>query len=117
MPPFKVDHGPLTIDHKQLSMVDGLSSAKNKKPFIHIRDEELTPRYHPNYVFKLERSSASTFKPSNVTLVALTGVPVDDYFVHHPSLSFEITGEFGLILRSLGRCAGLPPHFPNSLTG
>jgi len=23
---------------------------KIKKPFIHIRDEELSPRYHPNYV-------------------------------------------------------------------
>jgi hypothetical protein len=35
-------------------------SAKNKKPFIHIWDEESSPRYHPNYVFKLERSNLPT---------------------------------------------------------
>jgi hypothetical protein len=52
---------------------------ENKKPFIHIRDEEFSPRYHPNYVFKLERSNVSTFEPANVTFVAITGFPVNDY--------------------------------------
>jgi len=52
---------------------------ENKKPFIHIRDEEFSPRYHPNYVFKLERANVSTFKLANVSLIAITGKPVDDY--------------------------------------
>jgi hypothetical protein len=45
----------------------------NKKLLIHIRDEEFSPRYHPNYVFRLKRSSVSTPEPLNVTLVAITG--------------------------------------------
>ena len=51
----KLDHGPLTtsalasgasVDHVKSSMVYGPSS-KTKKPFIHNRDEEFSPRYHP----------------------------------------------------------------------
>jgi hypothetical protein len=34
---------------------EGWGEGKQKKPFIHIWDEEFSPRYHPNYVFKLER--------------------------------------------------------------
>ncbi len=76
-------------------------SSKNKKLFIHIRDEEFSfdcaqdrsPRYHPAYVQK-----------TNVTLIAITGFPVDDYFVHHPSLSFEITGEFSLVRSRWALC-------------
>ncbi len=39
-----IDHGPLTIDHRP----------KNKKPFIHNRDEEFSPRYHPTSVERFE---------------------------------------------------------------
>jgi len=43
---------------------------KNKKPFIHNRDEEFSPRYHPNSIErfegrKLQVINLSTFKPSN----------------------------------------------------
>jgi hypothetical protein len=43
----------------------------NKKPFIHIRDEEFTPRYHPDSVEKFEGYKLqvslqhSTFQLSN----------------------------------------------------
>ncbi|MBN8655468.1 MAG: hypothetical protein J0M11_07015 [Anaerolineae bacterium] len=96
-----MDDRPLTIlfFHRPSSIVHGL---KNKKPFIHIRDEEFSPWYHPNYVFKLERSNVSTLKPANVTLAAITGTPGGDYFIHQRSCSYEQSGEFGL-KRSLGR--------------
>jgi hypothetical protein len=59
---------------------------ENKKPFIHIRDEEFSPRYHPNYVFKLERSNVQTCQRH---FVAVTGIPGVDYSIHQHSLSCE----------------------------
>ena len=49
------------------------------------------------------RFQVGTFKRFNVQtckrhFVAITGAPVDDYFVHHPGLSCEKTGEFGLFI-------------------
>jgi len=39
------------------------SRVKNKKPFIHNRDEEFSPRYHPNSVerFEGQKLQVSTF--------------------------------------------------------
>ncbi len=41
---------------------------KNKKPFIHIRDEEFSPRYHPDSFDK------------QTLFVTITGSPGADYF-------------------------------------
>jgi len=79
---------------------------RTKKPFIHIRDEEFSPRYHPDSFDK------------QTLFVAITGIPGADYLIHQHSLSCEITGEFGLFVEVPRRhCVGLPPHSPNSLTG
>jgi hypothetical protein len=43
-----------------LSLWERARVRENKKPFIHNRDEEFSPRYHPNYVFKFENSNLST---------------------------------------------------------
>jgi hypothetical protein len=63
----------------------------NKKPPSTSGTKE-SPRYHPNYVFKL--------KPVNVTLVAVTGFPVIDYSrndrVSPMKSLLRATGEFGL---------------------
>gem|GEM_PF-2758129 len=86
---------------------------KNKKPFIHIRDEEFSPRYHPNSVERFEgfKSQVLTFNIQpfkfQTLLNAVTGIPDTDYFphsveLHQCSRSCEQSGEFGLE-RSLGR--------------
>lgn len=42
---------------------------ENKKPFIHIRDEEFSPRYHPDSFGK------------RTLFVAVTGFPGADYLI------------------------------------
>jgi hypothetical protein len=91
----------------QSHAADALERKTNKNSFIHIRDEGIPPRYHPDYV-----------RVSNVTLAAVTGSPVDDY-CSSPSMSpaqAEMTGEFGL-LALRGRREGLAPDLPFSLAG
>ena len=62
---------------------------QTKIPSSTIRDEGIPPRYHPAYA-----------QTANVTLMAVTGVPVADYLIHQRSLSWaepkEVTGEFSL---------------------
>jgi hypothetical protein len=100
VPPFVIDRGPWTINQRR-GLPSIVHRLKTKIPSS-TQGRRKSPRYHPNYVFKLERSNVSTYKPANVTLVAITGVPVADYFagvlLHSPARSsFEWTGEFGLI--------------------
>lgn len=49
-----------------------------------------------------KRFNVSTFKPANVTLVAVTGIPGADYYGSPAQSSFEITGEFSLIIPCRG---------------
>jgi hypothetical protein len=75
-----------------LTSLVGFLSDRLKQKFLHpLRDEGTPPWYHPDYVPR-----------ANVTLVAVTGFPGDDYCrgfrIHHPGLSCEKTGEFGLII-------------------
>ena len=97
---------------------------KTKKPFIHNRDEEFSPRDHPVSVEGSKVASCrfflqqGTFQHSNA-LDRANGL-----FRHW---LLEFTGEVSPFrgdgrVRSDecapdGRCAGLPPHSPNSLTG
>src|SRR5687767_8543250 len=65
-------------------MVERPSSTKNKKSFIHIRDEGLPPRYHPDSVEGLQVKSyrlSLNFEPSNIQTLsrAITGFPGDGY--------------------------------------
>jgi hypothetical protein len=61
-----------------ISLWERVRVRENKKPFIHNRDEELSPRYHPVYV-----------QGANVTLIAITGFPVADYFISPAKSSCE----------------------------
>jgi hypothetical protein len=58
-------------------MVNG--PLQTKKPFIHIWDEEFS-------AVPPEFGRRTLLQP---LLIALTGLPVDDYFIRHPGLPFD----------------------------
>ena len=107
--------------------------SKVKQKTLHpLRDEEFSPRYHPNSVEGLKvtscRSSLTTFEPFNFQTLS------DRYngLLRHRLLKFtdEVPFDFGLKPSAQGNrrvrsqwvfpfdtSAGLSPHSPNSLTG
>jgi hypothetical protein len=82
----KVDDGQATVDHCLSSNKKIPSSTSGTKGCL-----RGTTR---NYVFKLERQ---TFKPANVSFMAITGLPVTGYFYSPVKSPKRATGEFGLI--------------------
>ena len=59
---------------------------QNKNSFIHNQGRRNSPWYHPAYV-----------QHANVTLIAVTGLPVIDYYVSPMKSLFRGTGEFSLL--------------------
>src|SRR5258706_1991359 len=90
-----------------------------KQKTLHpLRDEEFSPRYHPNYVFKLEHSNVSTSKLANVSLVAITGCSVIDY-LSSPMKSLLRDNRrvrSCVLIFPYDTFVRLPPHSPYSLT-
>lgn len=67
-----------------------MDSIIKQKSFIHIWDEGLPPRYHPASV----EGYSFSIQP---LLIALTGIPVTDYFSSSAkSPLLRVTGEFSL---------------------
>jgi len=110
------DGGRLIVDRTIYRPSSTVHRPENKKSFIHIRDEgRIALRGTTRITFS--SWNVQTFKPANVTLVAVTGFPGADYFSSPAQSSFEKQASSVVYRVPVDTGAGLPPRCPNSLTG